>query len=487
MFKIILYLIAVVAMSGCASTHIWELTQDGDTEGLAAAIAEGKDVNAVNDSNNSAIHLALLSHPEYIPSLISAGADLNQRTKEGRTPLIVAVSYFSKSKPSHTQLLINAGANVNAKQTTGWLFTALHLSATAKTEHAKLLLKAGADANSKAIFNSTPLHFSVLYNPELIPLLLEYGSDPTLKTTSDAYFSRDYGQLCPPKSFDQTPLALLSMTPLEIAKKCNIKKAIELLTEKQPFELAYQKCELKTPTTICYQNFIKKFPKVKLANSAQIKIGNLGISNKKKLKEDKIAQLAKIKNAKAKKKFLNKKQTCKLNSPKWIYLSAACSGGLAHGMGKAATFGGLTFIGKFEQGYRVHGKILANDVLMFDGQITDGRPSGEGVCMYQGEPEECKFYDGKRIDTLYKQRIEFAKQNEKMDAQQQAMADQQLEIRASQMKQDEILAEHSRLISESRSTKKYSDNNGGGSNILVESLKKKASDKLTDALFDQLW
>ncbi|MEH6347446.1 MAG: hypothetical protein V7785_20285 [Bermanella sp.] len=177
---------------------------------------------------------------------------------------------------------------------------------------------------------------------------------------------------------------------------------------------------------------------------------------------------------------LTAKQSCKLKESNWIYLSNACSGNYAHGIGKAQTFTGLTFIGTFDNGFRIKGEILAGGELKYDGTLKGGKPHGEGVCMHKGEPEACKYYKGKRIDVLYKQRIEFAIQSEKFEQQQQLLSKQQQDILASQKE-----------LSNERRNSTYANNGAGstntGDNVLVKAIKRKAADKAADMLFDQLF
>jgi len=173
--------------------------------------------------------------------------------------------------------------------------------------------------------------------------------------------------------------------------------------------------------------------------------------------KDKIAAFEFVTNLKA-------NQACTLHEDKWIYLSQECLGNLAHGTGKAKTMTGLYFVGDFENGYRVNGEIFANNILMYDGNLKDGRPHGSGVCMNKGEPEECKYYKGKRIDVLFKQRIEFAKQTEILNKQQKLI--------------------EAKLSSMSAHPPSQSPT---GEDMLMSAMKKKAAEKAMGMLFDQLF
>ena len=101
--------------------------------------------------------------------------------------------------------------------------------------------------------------------------------------------------------------------------------------------------------------------------------------------------------------------SCKVNNKNWAYIGENCSNGLAHGEGSAQDTKGLTFVGTFAEGMRIEGEILQDGNMIFSGKLVDDKPDGNAICFYEGEYEECRFYKGKRIDTLYKIRIENAK------------------------------------------------------------------------------
>ncbi len=176
-----------------------------------------------------------------------------------------------------------------------------------------------------------------------------------------------------------------------------------------------------------------------------------------KYAKDKIADFEFVANLKA-------NQACSLHEDKWIYLSQECLGGFAHGTGKAKTLTGLSFVGKFENGYRVNGEIFANNILMYGGHLKEGRPHGNGVCMNKGEPEECKYYKGKRIDVLFKQRIEFAKQTELLTNQQKL-----IEAKLASM------------------TTRNPSQPPTANDMVMTAMKKKAAEKAIGYLFDHLF
>lgn len=110
---------------------------------------------------------------------IKADSDLNIKEPSRKsTPLITAAAF---DEPDAAQILVNAGANINATNTDG--STALITAAAfGKTEVAEVLIKAGADLNIQNNDGSTALHTSAfLCNKEIVEALLKAGADKTIK------------------------------------------------------------------------------------------------------------------------------------------------------------------------------------------------------------------------------------------------------------------------------------------------------------------
>lgn len=92
--------------------------------------------------------------------LIANGLEINTKIWEGDTILHIAVRYFSSFYGRIFKYFISKGANVNAKNDTG--YTPLHVAAE-KNKHwaAKILLGGGADVNTKSNSNSTPFSIAI--------------------------------------------------------------------------------------------------------------------------------------------------------------------------------------------------------------------------------------------------------------------------------------------------------------------------------------
>jgi ankyrin repeat protein len=156
------------------------------------------------------VYAARAGHLEAARALLDAGADVNQATRYGWTPLLAATHNRNYKLGA---FLIERGADVNLANKGGW--TPLYLATDNRNleggdyptrapdmdhlEFIKLLLEAGADPNARMIESTETrtvftnqwldeegatafLRASQSGDVELMKLLLEYGADPHIYT-----------------------------------------------------------------------------------------------------------------------------------------------------------------------------------------------------------------------------------------------------------------------------------------------------------------
>jgi len=170
-------------------------------------------------------------------------------------------------------------------------------------------------------------------------------------------------------------------------------------------------------------------------------------------------------------------QKCRLKESGWIYKGSRCQGGLAHGKGEAVNLAkNLRFKGRFENGQRLKGKVYYDNQPMFDGALSEGKPNGAGICFYNNEPEKCEYYEGKRVDVLYKQRLALATQERKIDA-------KLAEMKKMQQQQNNRI---SQIQNRAPARNTQSTGSSVGQQIGDYAIKK-AGEKVMDKLFDRLF
>lgn len=242
------------------------------------------------------------------------------------------------------------------------------------------------------------------------------------------------------------------------------------------------------------QHFIQKFPDSKYIADAKAAVDNY----KNKRAESLFVAACGVKGNASKCKNLNVRypgmypqqrvinaisflsQKCRLNESGWIYTGSQCKGSKAHGKGKAINSDKkLSYKGRFNNGERVKGKVYYDGQPMFDGALTEGKPNGIGVCFFNGDPEKCEYYEGKRIDVLYKQRIAMAKQQEQMDK-------KLSEMKSMQEQQNKRISQIQGQVRTGQSQTTKSGSGGIGQQVGDYALKK-AGEKVMDKLFDRLF
>ena len=145
----------------------------------------GADMKLTTDSGRNALHYAAGNgHDEIVEFLIENGITIDALDYQSSSPLHLAAVF---GKPSTVQNLISKGAN---KELQGLNNRTPLLSAvfSGNIETAEILLDHGANVNAVDKFNSTAMHFILLFMAEetndlqiFVKLLINYGADLTLK------------------------------------------------------------------------------------------------------------------------------------------------------------------------------------------------------------------------------------------------------------------------------------------------------------------
>ena len=178
------------------------------------------DLSPQGRGNYTALHDAVeQKHADVVEVLICAGADIETKNVEGRSPLLLA---SVSGELTTVQMLVEAGADVRATDTEGYTclifaaydghtdtvrylvslpevdlnhqdnrnFTALHDAVEEKhADVVEVLIDAGADIETKNVDGRSPLHLASVSGPlTTVKMLVEAGAD--VRATDD------YGDTC---------------------------------------------------------------------------------------------------------------------------------------------------------------------------------------------------------------------------------------------------------------------------------------------------
>lgn len=190
----------IEAIKNGADVNAWGNTTDGYCSPLEAIFyreseptisADNCTLSMIEDNNANA-------RSTIIKALIDAGADVNAKDTYGDTPLSSACIWGAS--PDEIRMLIKAGADLEAKGENGEtpLMRAAFYSDLVVT---RTFLEAGADVNARDNAGWTPLHCAVAdlhCTQDVIMLLLKFGADPTVKNNKGE-LAMDYATTRPIK------------------------------------------------------------------------------------------------------------------------------------------------------------------------------------------------------------------------------------------------------------------------------------------------
>ena len=142
----------------------------------ARAADVAKLIEAGADADYALHDLASVGYVDRVRQLVDAGADVNAKDNNGWTPLRWAAS---EGHADAARLLVDAGADVNAKDNNGW--TPLRWAASeGHADVARLLVDAGADVNARGLLDWAASH----NRAEMARLLIDLGADVNARTSS---------------------------------------------------------------------------------------------------------------------------------------------------------------------------------------------------------------------------------------------------------------------------------------------------------------
>ena len=160
-------------MSGL-TTPLHVAARQGHAEIAKLLLENGAHVDARGANDYTPLHLAALyGHDEVIKVLIAAHATVDARSKDQMTPLGAS----SKGRFAAAKLLLEAGADVNARATNGW--RPLHTAASeGHGEVVRLLLEHGATIDAATDAGVTPLQFAAQPgHVDVVRLLADKGAN----------------------------------------------------------------------------------------------------------------------------------------------------------------------------------------------------------------------------------------------------------------------------------------------------------------------
>ncbi|KAF5281784.1 hypothetical protein FQR65_LT14531 [Abscondita terminalis] len=140
----------------------------------------GADIFATNKRGFSAVHYAAKTGSElFLTEFIARGADVNQKTKSGDTPLLIHL--MENPRRSVVKMLIDSGADVNAIDVATGNSCLRYVVDNPDEKIITDLVRAGAFVNVQNRNGETPLHGAIRFGSiSLIRLLLGFGADPDI-------------------------------------------------------------------------------------------------------------------------------------------------------------------------------------------------------------------------------------------------------------------------------------------------------------------
>ncbi len=144
---------------------------NGDMEKVKKLSKDVDDIDVEDYTSYTAMDWSIKAgNAEMVKTLLENGADPNNETSYGMTPLMTAAE---KGKPEILKLLHSAGADVDYQDVDGGMTPLIYAALGENEDTVKVLLELGADPNLKDYSNMTPYMHAIDTGNENIAKLLE--------------------------------------------------------------------------------------------------------------------------------------------------------------------------------------------------------------------------------------------------------------------------------------------------------------------------
>jgi ankyrin repeat protein/beta-lactamase regulating signal transducer with metallopeptidase domain len=194
--------LSVKAQSKATGMSLHEAAAAGDVDQVKLLLSKGADVSEKDKEGRTPLHSAAwCGRKDVAEVLVAKGANINETDVSGQTPLHLAANFGTRFVP---ELLLAKGANVNARDKAG--NTPLHIAAAYRADSKdflEFLLARGADVNARNDKGETPLHLVSRTRKQdnrrelAADALLAHGADINAKDKSGCtplHFAAENGQ-----------------------------------------------------------------------------------------------------------------------------------------------------------------------------------------------------------------------------------------------------------------------------------------------------
>jgi ankyrin repeat protein len=198
--------------------ELFDAVEQKDIQQIDKLLSAGADINAKDSNGKTPFMYAWegwlkgygSNDAATMKFLVDKGADVDTKDSNGKTPLIYALEGSSYNNTAMTKFLVDKGADVNAKDSNGKtpLIYELRKGSYSNTATIKFLVDKGANVNTKDSNGKTPLFYalgggSYRGKAATIKLLVDKGADVNAKDsegTTPLMYAVEYYSMVKAKS-----------------------------------------------------------------------------------------------------------------------------------------------------------------------------------------------------------------------------------------------------------------------------------------------